>query len=367
MTLADVPFLDLHAGYAELKTDIDAAVAAVLDSGWYILGKEVESFEAEFASFCGAKHAIGVANGLDALTLALRAVGVGPGDEVIVPANTFIATWLAVSAVNAIVVPVEPDPVTYNIDPVRVKAAITSRSRAIIPVHLYGQPTDLDPLIEIARQNDLAVIEDAAQAHGAWYKGAPIGAHGDAVCWSFYPGKNLGAFGDAGGVTTNNPEIASRIRRLRNYGSDQKYVNLEPGVNSRLDTMQAAILRVKLRHLKRWNARRQEIAGRYLNELDGVVLPSVAAEVEPVWHLFVIQHDARDKLQAELKRDGINTVIHYPFAPHQQQAYSGLGYSEGAFPVTERLAKRALSLPIGPHLSPADQSRVIAAVNAFGS
>ena len=249
--------------YRELKPEIDAAVSRVLESGWYILGPEVEAFEAEWAAYCDAKHAVGLANGLDALTLALRALDIGPGDEVIVPSNTYIATWLAVSGVGATPVPVEPDEATHNIDPARIEAAITSRTRALLPVHLYGQPADMDPILDIAKRHGLRVIEDAAQAHGARYKGKRIGAHGDIVCWSFYPGKNLGALGDAGAITTNDTALAERVALLRNYGSRQKYVNEEAGVNSRLDPIQAAVLRVKLGVLDEWTERRRAVATAY--------------------------------------------------------------------------------------------------------
>ena len=255
-----VPFLDLQAGYLELKEEIDAAVARVLQSGWYILGPEVSAFEEEFASYCGADHCIGVGNGLEALHLALLAMGIGPGHEVIVASNTFIATWLAVSMAGAVPVPVEPDPATHNLDPGRMEAAITERTKAILPTHLYGQPADLDPILDIARRHGLKVLEDAAQAHGARYKGKRVGGHGDAVAWSFYPGKNLGAFGDGGAVTTNDADLASRIRTLGNYGSREKYVNEVRGFNSRLDPLQAAVLSVKLRYLDEWNARRRAVA-----------------------------------------------------------------------------------------------------------
>ena len=271
-----IPFLDIGAAYREIKPEIDAAMQRVLDSGWYILGPEVEAFEAEWAAYCGSAHAVGLANGLDALILALRALDVGPGDEVIVPSNTYIATWLAVSAVGARPVPVEPDPATHNIDPARIAAALTDRTTAILPVHLYGQPADLDPIMAIARAHGLAVVEDAAQAHGASYKGRRIGAHGDIVCWSFYPGKNLGALGDAGAITTDNPDLAERIRVLRNYGSRVKYVNEVQGANSRLDPLQAAVLRVKLGHLDAWTERRRALAAHYL-----CVSPEARARPEP--------------------------------------------------------------------------------------
>lgn len=347
-----VPFLDLHAAYLELKTDIDAAVARVLDSGWYILGPEVEAFEAEFAAYCEAEHAIGVANGLDALHLALLAIGIGSGDEVIVPSNTYIATWLAVSQCGATPVPVEPVEPTYNIDPARIEAAITPRTKAILPVHLYGQPADLDPILGIARKHGLRVIEDAAQAHGARYKGRRIGAHGDAVAWSFYPGKNLGAFGDGGAVTTANPELADRIRVLRNYGSRVKYVNEVKGFNSRLDPIQAAVLRVKLRVLDDWNNRRTKIAQSYLEGLVGTTLlmPKVPDWAEPVWHLFVVRHPERDALAQHLDHEGVGSLIHYPTPPHRQEAYAEMRLSADAFPIAQKMAEEILSLPIGPQL-----------------
>ena len=348
-----VPFLDLHAAYLELKPEIDAAIARVLDSGWYILGPEVEAFEAEYAAYCEAEHAIGVANGLDALHLALLAMGVGPGDEVIVPSNTYIATWLAVSQCGATPVPVEPVEATYNIDPARIEAAITPATRVILPVHLYGQPADLDPILAIARKHGLRVLEDAAQAHGARYKGRRIGAHGDAVAWSFYPGKNLGALGDGGAVTTNDPELADRIRVLRNYGSRVKYVNEVKGFNSRLDPIQAAVLRVKLRVLDEWNARRQGIAQRYLEGLagSGLVLPQVPEWAEPVWHLFVVRHPERDALVKRLAEAGVGTLIHYPVPPHLQAAYAEMGFGVGAFPVAERMAGEVVSLPMGGQMA----------------
>ena len=350
-----VPFLDLHAAYLELKPEIDAAIARVLDSGWYILGPEVEAFEAEYAAYCEAEHAIGVANGLDALHLALLAMGVGPGDEVIVPSNTYIATWLAVSQCGATPVPVEPVEATYNIDPARIEAAITPATRVILPVHLYGQSADLDPILAIARKHGLRVLEDAAQAHGARYKGQRIGAHGDAVAWSFYPGKNLGALGDGGAVTTNDPALADRIRVLRNYGSRVKYVNEVKGFNSRLDPIQAAVLRVKLRVLDEWNARRRGIAQRYLAGLagSGLLLPQVPEWAEPVWHLFVVRHPERDALVQRLNEAGVGTLIHYPVPPHLQEAYVEMGFGVGAFPMAERMAREVVSLPMGAQMAAA--------------
>ena len=347
------PFLDVGAAYRELKHEIDAAIERVLDSGWYILGPEVEAFEAEYAAYCEACHAIGVANGLDALHLALRAMDVGPGDEVIVPSNTYIATWLAVSQCGATPVPVEPLVATYNIDPARIEAAITPRTKVILPVHLYGQPADLDTILALARRHGLRVLEDAAQAHGARYKGRRIGAHGDAVAWSFYPGKNLGALGDGGAVTTNDPEIADRIRVLRNYGSRVKYVNEVQGYNSRLDPIQAAVLRVKLQRLDEWNRRRATIAAHYLSALasSDLVLPQVPDWVDPVWHLFVVRCANRDDVQARIKQAGIDTLIHYPIPPHMQKAYNSHSSSPCSLSVARLLASEGLSLPIGPHLN----------------
>jgi dTDP-4-amino-4,6-dideoxygalactose transaminase len=370
-----VPFLDLRAAYLELKPAIDAAVARVLDSGWYILGEEVDAFEAEWATYCQANHAVGLANGLDALHLALRAMDVGPGDEVIVPSNTYIATWLAVSQCGATPVPVEPDERTYNIDPTRIEAAITPRTKVILPVHLYGQPADMDPILAIARKNGLRVLEDGAQAHGARYKGQRLGAHGDAVAWSFYPGKNLGALGDGGAITTNDQRLAERIRLLRNYGSRVKYVNEVQGYNSRLDPLQAAILRVKLAKLDDWNDKRKAIAARYLEELNlgisnvdnqtGVYLslPCVPEWADPVWHLFVVRIPQRETLQTHLAAQGVGTMIHYPIPPHLQNAYAATGIQEGSLPISEVIHREVLSLPIGPHMDEAQIAHVVAASN----
>jgi len=359
-----VPFLDLGAAYVELRTEIDAAVHRVLSSGWYVLGAEVASFERAFADYVGTRHCVAVGSGLDALHLALRAGGVGPGDEVLVPANTFIATWLAVTYAGAVPVPVEPDERTYNIDPARVEAALTPRTKAVIPVHLYGQPADMDPILEVARSRGLFVLEDAAQAHGARYKGRRVGSLGDAAGFSFYPVKNLGALGDGGAVTTDDDALADRIRLLRNYGSRVKYVHEARGFNTRLDEVQAAILRVKLARLDEWNSRRRRIAARYLSELGGrgLVLPSVPSWAEPVWHLFVVRSPVRDALQRRLRDLGVETLIHYPTPPHLQEAYRDLGLGQGSLPVSEAIHRSALSLPIGPHLGDAEISEVVAAV-----
>jgi dTDP-4-amino-4,6-dideoxygalactose transaminase len=360
-----VPFLDLKAGYLELQADIDAAVQRVLLSGYYILGPEVDAFESEFANYCGTTHAISLANGLDALHLALRAMGVGPGDEVIVPSNTYIATWLAVSQCGATPVPVEPDERTYNINPALIEAAITPRTKVILPVHLYGQPADMDPILAVARKHGLRVLEDGAQAHGARYKGKRLGAHGDAVAWSFYPGKNLGALGDGGGVTTNDPELADRIRVLRNYGSRVKYVNEVQGTNSRLDPLQAAVLSVKLRHLDAWNARRRSVAAAYTAGLQGsgLVLPHVPEWAEPVWHLYVVRSQQRELLQQQLTKAGVGTLIHYPIPPHKQAAYASAGFAENVFPLAASMANEVLSLPMGPHLSTDHLQSAMAAIS----
>jgi dTDP-4-amino-4,6-dideoxygalactose transaminase len=364
----NVPFLDLKAPYAELKAEFDEAFRRTAESGWFITGREVEAFEAEFAAYCGARHCVGVANGLDALHLVLRAMGIGAGDEVIVPSNTYVATWLAVTYAGATPVAVEPDDRTYNLDPARVEEAITPRTKAIMPVHLYGQTADVDTIREVAVPYGLKVIEDAAQAHGALYKGRPAGSLADAAGFSFYPGKNLGAMGDGGAVTTDDDALADRLRVLRNYGSRVKYYNEVKGFNSRLDELQAALLRVKLPRLGAWNARRKEIAARYLAALEGapdLTPPFVAPGADPVWHLFVVRHPRRDELQKHLAARGVGTLIHYPVPPHLQQAYAELGRAPGSYPFAERDAREVLSLPIGPHLSDEEIEHVCSAVWSF--
>lgn len=363
-----VPFQDLKPAYRELQGELDAAWGRVMDSGWYILGEEVEAFEREFATYCGAKHCLGVGNGLDALILILRGYDIGVGSEVIVPANTYIATWLAVSFVGATAVPVEPDSQTYNLDPGQIEAAITSRTRALIPVHLYGQPAEMEPIREIGRRHGLKVIEDAAQGHGAGYCGKRAGNLGDAAAFSFYPTKNLGAFGDAGAVVTNDDSLAERVRILRNYGSRAKYYNEVKGVNSRLDPLQAGFLRVKLQHLDEWNARRSKVAQQYLEALSrcsNLILPGVAKGPEPVWHQFVLRHPLRDELQEYLKESGVGTLVHYPVPPHLSGAYADDGWKRGDFPITEELADTVLSLPIGPHLRNEEIAFVIRALQEF--
>jgi dTDP-4-amino-4,6-dideoxygalactose transaminase len=358
-----VPFLDFVKPYEELKGELDEAYFRFMRSAWYVLGKEVEAFEQEYAGFCGVKYCVGVGNGLEALHLALRAIGIDKGDEVIVPSNTYIATWLAVSYAGAQPVPVEPDPRTFNLDPNRVAAAITPKTKAIMPVHLYGQPADMDPIMQVACKHGLKVIEDNAQAQGARYKGRRTGSLGDAAGNSFYPGKNLGAFGEAGAVTTNDPELADRVRTLRNYGSKKKYYNDVKGYNSRLDELQAAFLRVKLKKLDEWNLRRREVAAHYLAGMsgwDGLTLPFVPAWAEPAWHLFVIRHSRRDPLQQKLTDTGIGTLIHYPVPPHLSGAYADAGWKRAAFPVAEELADSVLSLPMGPHLSREQTGQVLA-------
>lgn len=350
-----IPFTDFHSPYQELRAELDEAYRLFMESGWYVLGKEVEAFEQEYAAYCGTKYCVGVGNCLDALHLILNGMGIGPGHEVIVPSNTYIATWLAVSYAGARPVPVEPDIRTYNIDPDLIESAITPRTKAILPVHLYGQPADMDPINEIARRRGLKVIEDAAQAQGAKYKGRRTGGLGDAAGHSFYPTKNLGAFGDAGAVTTNDPEVADRVRMLRNYGSKKRYYNEAKGVNSRLDELQAAFLRVKLRHLDEWNERRARIARQYLAQLptanSHLTLPFVPGLAEPVWHLFVVRHPNRDALQKRLAEAEIGTLIHYPVPPHLSGAYTEEASAIGPLPIAEEIARTVVSLPLGPHLT----------------
>jgi len=359
-----IDFLSLKQVNAPHRQALQAALTRVLDSGWYVLGEETEAFEHDFAAYCGTTHCIGVANGLDALHLILRGYGIGPGDEVIVPSNTFIATWLAVTQAGATPVPVDPDEHTHNIDPQRIEAAITPRTRAIMPVHLYGQPADMEPILEIADRHGLRVVEDAAQAHGARYQGRRTGSLGDAAGFSFYPGKNLGALGDGGAITTSDDALAARLRQLRNYGSSVKYRHDVAGFNSRLDELQAAVLRAKLPHLDAENTARRACAAEYLAALEGapLVLPRVLPAAEPVWHLFVVRSERRDALQAGLRERGIGTLVHYPVACHRQGAYAGQAWP--ALPVAERLQDQVLSLPIAPYLHTPDLRAVAEAVQA---
>ena len=359
------PFLDLGAVHQELREELETTFRRVVDSGRYILGKEVEAFEEEYAAYCDTKYCVGTANGLDALHLVLRAYGIGSGDEVIVPSNTYIATWLAVSHAGGTPAPVEPDALTCNIDPARIEAAISPRTKAIIPVHLYGQPADMDPIMALAEKHGLKVIEDNAQAQGASYKGRRTGGLGHAAGCSFYPGKNLGALGDGGAVTTNDHDLADRVRVLRNYGSRLKYYNEVKGFNSRLDELQAALLRVKLRRLDEWNDRRRAVASKYIEELTGLpelVMPVTPVWADPVWHLFVVRHPRRDDLQIRLAEHGVGTLIHYPAPPHSSEAYADMSFVPGSLPVAEAMSRTVLSLPMGPHLGLDQAGTVVAAV-----
>ena len=362
-----VSFLDIKASHTPIEAELRAVFERVLSSGWFILGKELSNFESDFSRFCGVEHCIGVANGLDALQLILRAYDIGPGDEVIAPSNTFIATWLAVSFVGATVVAVEPDIKTSNLDVALIEKAITPKTRAIMAVHLYGQTTEMDQLRDLAKRYNLKLIEDAAQAHGATYQGVCAGALGDAAAFSFYPGKNLGALGDAGAVTTNDADLAKKIRLLRNYGSTQRYRHDLAGTNSRLDELQAGFLSEKLKHLESGNARRREIAQRYITGLTGsdLVLPFVAADCIPVWHLFVVRSKRRDALRAHLEARGVETLIHYPTAPHLQAAYASLNYQPGAFPIAELLQNEIVSLPIHPQMTDEQVDHVVSACKDF--
>ncbi len=347
-----VPFVDVDAGTREVRDEVDRAIRRVLDSGRFILGPEVEAFEGEFGAYCGVAHCVGVGNGLDALTLILRALDVGTGDDVLVPSQTFIATWLAVASVGATPVPVDVDPDTGCMDPSAAAAAVTPRTAAIIAVHLYGRCADMARLADIATNHGAWLIEDSAQAHGCGWRGRRAGSLGDAAAFSFYPTKNLGALGDAGAVVTNNPELADRVRRLRNYGSEGKYRHVERGYNSRLDPVQAAVLRSKLPHLDRWNARRQEIASRYLEAfrgLPGLRIVGAGDVAGSVWHLFVLEHGERDVLAAWLAKRGVETLVHYPTPPHRSTAFAE--HAQACLPMADRLAARALSLPMYPQLT----------------
>lgn len=346
-----VPFLDLQAQYLEIKPEVDTRLDGFLKAGSYIGGAYLKNFEENFSSFLGASYCIGVANGLDALEISLKSLGIGVGDEVIVPSNTFIATWLAVSNCGATPIPVEPKHSSFSIDPAKIESAISKNTKAIIPVHLYGEPADLDLILEIAETNNLFVVEDAAQAHGAFYKSKRIGSHGDLVAWSFYPGKNLGAFGDGGAVTTNNLELAKKIRKIGNYGSQEKYINDVIGRNSRLDPMQALILDIKLKKLDEWNDRRRKIANKYLSELSDIdiTLPDGFNLQDGAWHLFPILVNKRDALKKYLDKNLIETLIHYPIPPHKQMAYAS-DFSSSNLEIAEKLSSQLLSLPIGPQL-----------------
>jgi dTDP-4-amino-4,6-dideoxygalactose transaminase len=349
-----IPFFSVHAMHAAMREEVLAATVRVYDAGWYVLGPEVAQFEEAYSAFNRVQHTVGVGNGLEALTLALRALGIGVGDEVLVPSNTYIATWLAISHVGAVPVPVEPDLATSNLDPGRLAAAVTPRTRAIMPVHLYGQPCRMVEIMALAGQYGLLVVEDNAQAQGATFAGQPTGSFGVASGTSFYPTKNLGALGDAGAITTNDAKLARRLRQLRNYGSEQKNEHDLVGYNSRLDELQAAILRIKLACLPAWTAQRRQLAAWYTQHLAGIVglrLPAVAPGADPVWHLYVVHTAQREALQQHLAASGIGTLIHYPTPPHRQPAYAHLGLASGVLPIAEQLAATCLSLPLWPGMS----------------
>ena len=360
-------FFDLRSVNNASKSELTAAFNRVLESGWYVLGNEVNRFESEFANYCEVGNCIAVGNCLDALQFILQGLGIGGGDEVIVPSNTYIATWLAVSNVGAIPVPVEPRIETYNIDPSRIQDSITSRTKAIIVVHLYGQPCDMDPINEIADSFRLKVIEDSAQAHGAKYKGKRVGGLGDASGFSFYPSKNLGALGDGGAVTTNDPELSIKVNLLRNYGSKTKYQNEVKGFNSRLDELQAAFLIEKLKVLDLQNEQRRKIASIYLERLaffEEITLPVIPDWAETVWHQFIIRNQKRDDLINKLSKAGIGTMVHYPIPPHLQLAYKDMGKKKGDYPISEKIHKEVLSLPITPGISLLEVEAVIDALTA---
>ncbi len=362
-----VPFVSFLPMEKELNTELRGAFERVFASSWYIEGKEDEAFEKAFAEYCGTKYCVGVGNGLDALMLVLKALGIGEGDEVIVPSNTYIATALAVTYVGAKPVFAEPEIETFNIDPGRIEAAITEKTKAIMPVHLYGRACDMDPIMETAKKYGLRVIEDCAQAHGATYKGRKIGTFGDAAGFSFYPGKNLGALGDAGAVVTNDPEIAEKVRALGNYGSDYKYHHIYKGNNSRLDELQAAFLRAKLPMLDRMNEERRRIAARYLAEIRNpeVTLPAVTEGYVPVWHIFGIRCGRRDELEKWLKDREIGTNKHYPIPMHLQECYRDLGLHRGDLPIAEEISATELSLPMYYGMTDEEISYVIGAINEF--
>ena len=364
---SQVPFVDLAAQYASIAQEIDTAVSKVIRETDFILGREVRLFEEEFARFCEAQYAVGVDSGTSALELALRAYDIGPGDEVITAANSFIASALAISHAGATPVFADIDADTYTIDVAAVEKAITPRTKAILPVHLYGQPADMDPLMELARRHKLVVIEDACQGHGARYKGRRTGSLGHAAAFSFYPGKNLGAYGDGGAVVTNDPAIAKKLEMLRNYGQQEKYHHMFRGYNRRLDTLQAAVLRIKLQHLEKWNAARRQHAARYrlLLEKSQIVTPIEAQYAESVWHLYVVRVRERDGLKDHLSSRGINCGIHYPVPIHLQPAYRDLGYKKGDFPVTELYAHTIISLPMYAELTPELIARVAEAACEF--
>ncbi len=364
----NIPFVSFARMNADVKADTLQSFEQFFDSAWYVLGKQVSAFETEYAIFNETTHAVGVANGLDALIIALKTLNIGPGDEVIVPSNTYIASWLAVSYVGATPIPVEPRESTSNINPELIERAITPRTKAIMPVHLYGQCCEMDVIMQIAEKHNLFVVEDNAQSQGATYNHKLAGSFGHINGTSFYPGKNLGAYGDAGAITTSDEKMALRAKTIRNYGSDKKYYNTELGINSRLDEVQAGFLSIKLKHLNKWNTERNTIAQQYLNELKGVsglTLPVIAEGATSVYHLFVVRHAKRDALQQYLNEHGIGTLIHYPVPPHLQQAYNSLGYKKGDFPIAESIAETCLSLPMFPGLTTEQVSYICDTLKTF--
>lgn len=362
-----VPFLTFRPMERELDADLRAAFERVYENSWYILGREDTAFEQAFAEYCGVQYCVGLGNGLEALKLSLEALGIGGGDEVLVPSNTFIATVLAVTKTGAVPVFVEPDIRTFNMNPDKMEEGITKRTRAVMPVHLYGQACDMDRIVHIAQKHDLSVIEDCAQAHGALYKGRRAGAFGDIAGFSFYPGKNLGALGDAGGIVTNDKALADKVRALGNYGSDYKYHHIYQGGNSRLDELQAAFLSAKLPYLDKMNEERRRMADRYLKEITNpdIALPHVLMDAVPVWHVFSIRCSRRDALEAYLNRNGIGTNKHYPIPIHLQDCYRKLGYQEGDYPVAEEISRTQLSIPLFYGMTGEEQSYVIEKINAF--
>ncbi|NML68046.1 DegT/DnrJ/EryC1/StrS family aminotransferase [Hymenobacter sp. RP-2-7] len=363
-----IPFLSFAGQHEAIRAEVLAAMAGVYDRQWFVLGEQVAGFEREYSQVSGVAYTVGVGNGLDALHLSLRALGVQPGDEVLVPSNTYVATWLAVTQAGGVPVPVEPDPRTSNLDPARLAAAITPRTRGVLPVHLYGQPCEMTTILEVAARYGLWVVEDNAQAQGATWQGQPTGSFGQANATSFYPSKNLGALGDGGAVTTNDASLAHKLRQLRNYGTDQRYVSETLGYNSRLDELQAAVLRVKLPYLTTWTQQRRQLAawyGHYLADILGLRLPTVAAGAEPVWHLYIVRTARRAALQQHLAAAGIETLVHYPVPPHLQPAYASLGLGKGALPIAEELAATCLSLPLWPGMTEEMVARVAQAIRIF--
>ncbi|WP_416678668.1 DegT/DnrJ/EryC1/StrS family aminotransferase [Candidatus Pseudothioglobus sp. Uisw_016] len=360
-----IKFLDLKTTHNGILEEIQGAIFSTLNSGVYIGGDSVDEFEASYASYLNCKYCVGVGNGLDAIKLSLMALDIKEGDEVIVPSHTFIATWLAVSSLGAVPVAVEPDIDSYSIDVSKIERVISEKTKAIIPVHLYGQPADMDKIIKIAKNHDLYIVEDAAQAHGATYKDKKIGSHGDLVAWSFYPGKNLGAIGDAGAITTNNKDLAEKVRILGNYGSRKKYINEEKGINSRLDSIQASVLNVKLKYLDLWNQQRRSIACAYLEEIhnDQLYLPSKICLADSAWHIFPVRSESRDKIKKKLGNKGIETLIHYPIPPHKQKIYRN-DYLNNNLEITEKLSNELFSLPMGPHLTEQDLDYLISKINS---